>query len=192
MPSCAQERIIEFNHEKFQMVSTPKSHKDTCISFINYVISNNFSNSKELRPDIFMIDVSSGMIKINGMAPFLAGLGDYLDNYSSNSYDLLALTVFLRAKYNTRKDLYDKMLRGSLRLDSTNKSVLYLLAKLRYENNMINDSYYIINHLYNIDENSTEINVLYTSFKNKYGDLKGEFPTLNEFITTDVSYYEED
>lgn len=193
-PLCkAQEqREIIFDHEKYQKVNKPTGQKDTCIAFINIVLSKNFEKSKKLRPDIFLVDVSSGMISIKGKESFLAGLGDYLDTFSSDSYDLLALSVFLKEKYNTRKDLYDKMLRGSLRLDSNNVSALYLLAKFRYENGIINDAFYLVKQLFEIDKGSEEINALYFLFKETYGALDDDLPSLEEFLKYDVSYYEED
>lgn len=142
-----------------------------------------------MRPDFFLIDVSPGIIRIPGKDPFLAGLGDYLDKYSSNSYDLLALSVFLREMYNIRKDLFDKMLRGSLRLDSNNVSAMYLLAKFRYENGIENDAFYLVKKLYTIDKNAKEVHRLYSLFEETYGDLEGELPTFEDFLKYDVSYY---
>ncbi|WP_162340432.1 hypothetical protein [Cyclobacterium salsum] len=187
-----EQKKIEFNHKRYQTVSRTISHKDICIDFINSVHSNDFEKSKKLRPDFFLIDVSSAMIRIPGKEPFLAGLGDYLDAYSSDSYDILALSVFLREKHNVRKDLFDKMLRGSLRLDPNNVSALYLLAKFRYENDIENDAYYLVKKLYTIDKSSKEIIRLYSLFEEAYGEIEGELPSLDDFLKYDVSYYEEE
>lgn len=194
--SCGQNSLKEekilFNYDHYQNGGLLKNKQDTSVVFINFILKHDFENARTLVPQLFDIDVSPGMIAISGHKPYLAGVGDYVDDFSKNSYDLLNLAVFLKEKFNANKELYDKILRGSLRLNSENLSALYLLAKLRYENGIENDAYYLILRLNDLDGDNPEIKRICSLLGKKIGNLDKELPTLEDFLRYDVTYYEGD
>lgn len=190
--STSQDERLSFVYSNYQTVEILESQKDTSIAFINLILAHDYERSQELLPELFNIDVAPGIISMMGKRPFLGGVGDYIDEFSTSSYDLLNLAVFLRVKYNARLELYDKIIRGSLRLDPNNLSALYLLAKLRYENGMENDAYYLISKLRVLDSSNTEIKRIYETLNRTLNDSEEVFPTFEEFVRYDVTYYEQD
>src|SRR5690554_2998061 len=194
--SCSQNisqgEQLTLIYSNYQTVDVLASQRDTSIAFINLILAHDFERSRVLIPELFDIDVSPGIIQMMGRRPFLAGVGDYIDEFSSNSYELLNLAVFLRVKYNAKLEIYDKIIRGSLRLDPNNLSAIYLLAKLRYENGMENDAYYLISKLRALDGENMEIKRTYEILNKMLNNSEKVLPNFDEFVRHDVTYYEED
>jgi hypothetical protein len=185
---CGQEKErILFNLEKYHNPKTLLTHQDSAIAFINYLQRNEIEKARKLFPKMFEIDVSVGIIKMEGEEPFLVGVGEYVNDYSNNSYDLLALTVYLKKQYNTKIDFYDKMIRGSIRLDTTNIAAMYLLSEIRYKHGLATDAAYLINKMKKLDNNNQEVNRIYSLTKDIKID-KSLPKSLYEFAKLDVIY----
>src|SRR5690606_12171658 len=117
----------------------------------------------------------------------LVGVGEYVNDYSNNTYDLLALTCYLKKQYNTRIDFYDKMIRGSIRLDTTNIAAMYLLSEIRYENGLATDAAYLISKMRKIEKRNQEINRIYSFTKDI--EIDKSLPvSLYEFAKLEVIY----
>lgn len=189
--SCAQgrkqEESLNFDLAKYESPEILESKRDSSIAFINLLKKGDYRGAKQIYPKTFDLDVSIGIQEIEGEKPSLIGLGNYVNDYSKNTYDLLALTVFLRERHNANVELYDKMLRGALRLDSTNVPAMYLLSDLRYEHGKAPDAYYLIQRMHEEAAGNQEIDRLY-SLTEPY--IKRLVPgiTFQHFLFTDISY----
>lgn len=185
-----EEGVSLFNFNDYKKISSPKSKKDSTIVFINLLNNGQYEKAEKIYPKLSKIDVSSGMIRVEGKEPFLNGLGDYMYDYDKNTYDFLALSVYLKSKYNTRLEFYDKMIRGSLRLDSTNVPAIFLLAKLRYENKIMPDALYLANKMVELEPNNNKLREIRDNLQSRQAPLGENLPTFSEFLKTDIYYIE--
>ncbi|AMM52264.1 hypothetical protein TH61_15160 [Rufibacter sp. DG15C] len=183
---------IEYSFSQYSNTKSLTNHKDSSIAFINSLYKKDFKQAKLLNPKISSLVVTEGIINMNGEKPFLNGLGGYIEDYWRDSYDILSLTVYLKINYNTRLDLYDKMLRGSLRLDSTNVPALYLLSEVRYKYGIKEDAYYLINLMNTIEGDNPEVARLYKNTEPFIKRLNQPLPSLCDFLRTDILFLKDD
>lgn len=190
--SCAQKRrTIEFDLMKYQNPIKFNNQNDSTIAFVNYVQYGAYDKAKKIYPEIFKVDPSAGIIQFEKEEPYLSALGDYIEDYSNDSYQLLALSVYLKQKYNTRLELYDKMLRESILLDTTNIAAIYLLSQLNYEYGINYDAAYLVLKMKEQKGNNQEIQRLYNFFEPQIEEISKNLPSLTEFMSVDIRYDEE-
>lgn len=172
--------IVTFDLSRYHNPTLLTSKKDSSLAFINLLSKEDLKGAERIYPKMFSLDITSGVVTVEGEQPMLVGLGEYVLDYSKNTYELLALSVFLKKKHNTRLELYDQMLRGSIRLDSSNVAAFYLLSEVRHKYGVKEDAYYLISKMKELDTESPEIDRLYRShdsiIKNLGSGLKSMIP----------------
>lgn len=152
--SCSTKDVI-FDH------SCMYFDNNNYYSLIEMIEGGDIQNFERIREDFPKIDVSIGLGG-DSESSFLFGLDEYLFKYNQDSNELLMLTQYLRFKYKSTNELYDKMLRASIRLDNSNICSLYLLAKLRFENGMFDKSFQIVQYIHdNLDEKKIRSEYVY-------------------------------
>jgi hypothetical protein len=180
-----------FSFKEYASPKTMESKRDSSLVFVNLVLDNRFAEAEKIYPAMFRIDVAPGMSEGPGYEPYLAEVGEFVYDYS-NTYDIVSLSIFLDKKYNAHNDVNDMLLRGSLRADSTNVAAMFLLAKLRYENDMSDDTYYLVQHMMKLEPKNKKVRELHAWFQGNQEPLAKYLPSFDEFIKQEVYYRELD
>ncbi|MBC5773911.1 hypothetical protein H8S95_07535 [Pontibacter sp. KCTC 32443] len=178
-----------FNFKNYKTITgAPKTEKDSAIVFVNYILDNNYMEAEKLYPDMFKIDVSPYMNEGPGYEPYLGYAGEFIVDYTT-SYSNMALAVFLENKYRAYDGVYDMLLRGSVNMDSTNLAAIFLLAKLRYENGITDDAYFLVQHMINQGPENKEVQKINAWFNKNHKPLSNNLPTLERFMKEEVFYH---
>lgn len=180
-----------FKFDEYKEVVKLESKQDSSIAFINLILNKKYVDAERIYPAMFKIDVSPGMSEGPGYKPYLGAVGEFVYDYS-NTYDIISLAVFLENKYNAHNDVYDMLLRGSLRADSSNVPAMFLLAKLRYENDITDDAYYLVQQMVKLEPENKKVKEINTYFKDNHKPLGDNLPSFNMFIREKVYYRELD
>lgn len=178
--SCSQQKSI------FQKSCIDFSEENNVYTLLDILDDKGVDELEKLRSDLKSLDVSLGL---GGMKEerFLYGLDEYLFKYNHDSYELLLLTQYLRVKYSSTNELYDKMLKASIMLDNSNFCALYLLAKLRYENEFYESSFRIISFIVdNFDKE--EVLIEFENLKSKMNYNKSFNVNIDEILNEQVYY----
>ncbi|WP_125185484.1 hypothetical protein [Botryobacter ruber] len=185
--SVQQTQSNLFNFEEYKTISKPTTKQDSAIVFINLIHNKMFKEAEKIFPSMFKIDVSPFIRKGTDYSPYLGGVGEFALEYM-NTFEMMALAVFLEHQYNTHNDVYDMLLSTSLDLDSTNVAAMFLLAKLRYEQDVKDDAYFLVQHMYRLEPENKEVSELYTFFEKNHKPLENNLPSFKEFINEEVHY----
>jgi len=188
--SCTNAQQIQkpnFNFKEYASPTTLTSEKDSSLAFINLVLDKKFGEAEKIYPNMFKIDVSPLMNEGPGYKPYLGYVGDFALDYSGTD-SIMALAVFLENKYNAHDNVYDMLLRVSLNRDSTNVGAMLLLAKLRYENNITDDAYFLVQHMMKLEPENKKVKELYTWFQNNHEPLGDNLPSFSRFMEEEVLY----
>ncbi|MBF9253402.1 hypothetical protein I2I11_08870 [Pontibacter sp. 172403-2] len=178
-----------FNFEEYKTISKPTTKQDSAIVFITLILDKKYEQAEKLYPAMFKIDVAPFMSEGTEYNPYLAEVGEFVNDYM-NTYDGVSLAVFLENKYNAHDNVYDMLLRGSLRADSTNVPAMFLLAKLRYKNDITDDAYYLVQHMMKLEPDNKKVRELNAYFKDNHEPLGDNLPNFDTFIRQEVYYRE--
>ncbi|EJF10151.1 hypothetical protein [Pontibacter sp. BAB1700] len=192
--SCTNAQQIQKADFNFKVYASPdvlNTKKDSVIAFTNLMLDKKFSEAEKIYPEMFKIDVSVYMNEGPGYEPYLGYLGEFVIDYD-NTYSNLALATFLEQKYNALDNVYDMLLRASLNMDPSNVAAMFLLAKLRYEHDITDDAYFLVQHMMKLEPENKKISQLHTWFKNNHAPLGNNLPSLKEFVEQEVYYRELD
>ncbi|MFT2008240.1 hypothetical protein ACMA1I_06160 [Pontibacter sp. 13R65] len=185
--SVQQKQSNLFSFEEYKTISKPITKQDSAIVFINLIHEKKFKEAEKIFPSMFKIDVSPFIRKGTDYAPYLGGVGEFALEYM-NTNEMLALAEFLEHQYNTHNDVYDMLLSTSLDLDSTNVPAMFLLAKLRYEQEVKDDAYFLVQHMYKLEPENKKVRELYTFFEKNHEPLGDNLPSFKKFINEEVRY----
>ena len=130
---------------------------------------------------------------------YLNNLGEFVRPYLNSSYDMLALAVYLKEKYNSKDNLYDQMLQESIWVDQKNLEAMYLLAKFRYEKGYKSDylieeeyerdAFYLVSKIRQLIPQNVEINRVHNSFLKRYQE-PNYYDSIESFLEKDAYYLE--
>lgn len=150
------------------------------------ILYDDINEFEELRKDLKELDVSLGLAG-DSDNKYLFILTEYVLEYEKDPNELFLLTEYLRKKYNSTDDLYDEMLRASIRINRYNYCAIYLLAKLRFENGLYEYSFPLINYLY-LSKEKPKIEEEFYFFVNEMGlKQKNQVDLLN--VISEKVYY---
>ena len=192
--------MINFNVSKFlSSDQDPVSRKDSLKLFVRSVLEGDSISSENLAPAITSLDVSSYLSRDSEGEIYLNSLGEFVRPYLESSYAMLALAVYLKEKYNSRDNLYDKMLQESIWANQKNLEAMYLLAKFRYERGYESDylieeehekdAFYLVSKIHQTMPQNAEINRIHNSFLKRY-QQPNHYSSLAKFLEKDVYYLE--
>jgi len=150
------------------------------------LLYSDISSFEEVRKDLANLDVSLG-ISGDSHRRYLFALTEFALDYEKDPEELFLLTEYLRVKYNSTNELYDEMLRASIRVNKKNYCGIYLLAKLRFENGLYESAFPLVNYIYNINGN-IDIKEEYSFFINEMGFKEMNQINLDKFISQKVYY----
>ncbi|RAU83154.1 hypothetical protein [Pontibacter arcticus] len=189
--SAQQKQAPDFCFQDYASPEALEAKRDSSLAFVNLVLNNEFEAAEKLYPAIFKIDVAPGMSEGPGYEPYLAEVGEFVYDYT-NTYDIVPLAVFLENRYNSHNNVYDMLLRGSLRADSANVAAMFLLAKLRYENNITDDAYFLVQHMMKLEPENKKVRELHAWFQDNHEPLGMNLPSFDRFVREKVYYRELD
>ncbi|MCX2738673.1 hypothetical protein [Pontibacter anaerobius] len=188
--SSAQQQQPDFSFKDYKAVpATLATRQDSSIAFVNYILDDKYEEAEIIYPEMFKIDVSAFMNRGPGYEPYLGDVGEFVLDYKT-SHDIMSLTVFLENKYNAHNNVYDMGLRASLRKDSTNVAAMLLLAKLRYENGIADDAYFIVQQMMKQEPENEKVRELHTWFQDNHEPIGSNLPSFDAFIKEEVYYRE--
>lgn len=187
--SSAQQQP-DFSFKGYKAVpATLATGKDSSIAFVNYILDNKYEKAESIYPEMFKIDVSVFMNRGPGYEPYLGYVGEFVLDYS-DTYSRLAIASFLESKYKAHNNVYDMLLRTSLVMDSTNVPAMLLLAKLRYENDITDDAYFIVQQMMKQEPENEKVSELHAWFQDNHEPLGSNLPSFDTFIKEKVYYRE--
>ena len=192
--------MIEFDVSEFlSSERNPKSHEDSLRLFVGSVFEGNSAASRDLAPTIVSLDVSPYLRRSSEGGVYLNNLGEFVRPYLNSSYDMLALAVYLKEKYNSKDNLYDQMLQESIWVDQKNLEAMYLLAKFRYEKGYKSDylieeeyerdAFYLVSKIRQLIPQNVEINRVHNSFLKRYQE-PNYYDSIESFLEKDAYYLE--
>lgn len=150
------------------------------------LLYNNLDSLEIRRPDLANLDVSLVIAGDPGKK-YLFGLTEFVLDFGKDPNELFLLTEYLRLKYNSKNELYDEMLRASIRLNNKNYCAMYFLAKLRFRNGLFESSFPLVKHIYSTDKKQL-VEKEYLYFTEKLGFDKQKNISLEEILTEKVYY----
>lgn len=165
---CAKDKKDIFNDCKFYALNF-NSDKQNYIACIR---ANDITDCEDRFRNLEMELLADPlMTHYDGTRAKLTSFTSYLINYlKKEEYEeFLAAAIFLEAKDYTSKKFFDDMLEVSLGLDSTNLIANYELAKLRYNEDYIGLSHFLIDRLNDYYPSNIEISRLKKAMEDQFG-----------------------
>ena len=121
------------------------------------------------------------------LTSFTSDITEILRNKQYKKF--LAVSIFLDDKEYISRKLLDTMLEYSLRLDSTNIIANFELAKLRYKENYIGLSHFLIDNLNRFYPDNTEIKRLKNQLDQQFGvNSYDKSMNYNEYLNLNPHY----